>query len=37
MSASSEQNKKDLNLVIFINRKCLKAISSVKNKNITKT
>ena len=36
MSASSEKIIKNLNFVIFINRKCLRTISSVKARQITK-
>ena len=32
----SLKNKKNLNFIIFINRKCLKAISSTKTKTTTK-
>ena len=37
MSVPTEKNKKNLSFVIFINRKCLKAISSVKTKKVTKS
>ena len=37
MSAWSHKNKKNVNFVIFINRKYLKAISSVKTKKKKKT
>ena len=36
MSASSEKIIKNLNFVIFINRRCLRTISSVKARQITK-
>ena len=36
MSVWSLKNKRNLNFVIFINKKCLKSISSVKTKKITK-
>ena len=37
MFASSEQNEESLDFVIFLNRKRLKAISSIKTKNDNET